>query len=71
MNVSLDQAIEIHAKVLKYRSGTGAPRVARKIARECAASGDHEGHGVWQRVAEVAETLLVVATAGGDPAKVH
>jgi hypothetical protein len=58
MNVSLDQAIEIHAKALRYRFGRQAPALAKEKAVNCSASGDHEGETVWLRVAAVAEALL-------------
>jgi hypothetical protein len=58
MRVSLKQAIEIHAEVLKYRFGHRAPELAREKALHCSASNDHEGHSVWLKVAEVAEALL-------------
>jgi hypothetical protein len=57
MNVSLDQAIEIHAKALKHRFGNRAPLLAREKAKHCAARGDDEGYVVWQRVAAVAGIL--------------
>ncbi len=57
MNVSLDQAIEIHARALKYRFSNRAALVAEEKAHHCAARGDDEGHVVWQRVATVAGTL--------------
>ena len=55
MNVSLNQAVEIHAKVLKRQFGDAAPHSA---ARHCLDRGDDEGHAVWLRVAAVAEMLL-------------
>jgi nucleotide-binding universal stress UspA family protein len=58
MEVSLDQAIEIHAKVLKYRSGRHAARKARERAEELARAGDHEGHLVWIRVEETVVALI-------------
>ncbi len=58
MEVSLDQAIEIHAKVLKRRDGRLAPGKAREIARQLASSGDQDGHRVWLRVGEMTEALL-------------
>jgi hypothetical protein len=61
LRVSLKQAIEIHAKVLKYRFAGRAPELAREKAQSCSASNDHEGHRVWLEVAEVAESLLRVA----------
>ena len=57
MNVSLNQAIEIHAKVLKYRFGNRAPLLAEEKAHHCAAQGDDEGRAVWLRVAAVAGML--------------
>jgi hypothetical protein len=57
MNVSLDQAIEIHAKALKHRFGNRATLLAEERARHCAARGDDEGCAVWLRVAAVAGTL--------------
>ena len=54
MNVSLDQAIEIHAKELKYRFGKRAALMAKEKAHHCAAQGDDEGHAVWLRVAALA-----------------
>jgi hypothetical protein len=56
--VSLKQAIEIHAKVLKYRFGRHAPEQARERARQCSAAKDDEGHRVWLEVAQVAESFL-------------
>ena len=57
MNVSLDQAIEIHAKALKHRFGSRAALLAKEKAHHCAARGDDEGRSVWQRVAAVAGML--------------
>jgi hypothetical protein len=57
MEMSLDQAIEIHAKVLKRRSGRLAANKAREIAQHFALVGDHEGYRVWLRVGEVADSL--------------
>ena len=57
MNVTLDQAIEIHAKALKHRFGSRASRLAQEKAHNCAARGDDEGRAVWLRVAAVAGIL--------------
>ena len=57
MNVSLTQAIEIHAKALKHRFGKRAPLLAEEKADYCAARGDDEGYAVWLRVASVAGGL--------------
>src|ERR1700722_17406628 len=61
LDVSLKQAIEIHAKALKYRFGRRAPELAREAALRCSISKDDEGHRVWLEVAEVAESLLRTA----------
>jgi len=58
LRVTLKQAIEIHARVLKYRCGRRAPELAREKAHHCSISNDHEGHLVWPEVTEVAESLL-------------
>ncbi len=57
MEVSLEQAIEIHAKVLKHIHGKKAPFDARKKANQLAAAGDQDGYRVWLRVSEAAEKL--------------
>jgi hypothetical protein len=46
MNVSLTQAIEIHAKALKHRFGKRAALLAEEKAHHCAAQGDDEGYAV-------------------------
>ncbi len=58
MEVSLDQAIEIHARAMKQRDGRHAPVKAREIARQLASAGDREGHQVWLKVGEITEALL-------------
>jgi hypothetical protein len=60
VNVSLNQAIEIHAKALAHRFGDRASLLAQEEAHDCSASGDNEGHTVWLRVAAVAEMILKV-----------
>ena len=62
LNVSLDQAICIHAKALMYRHGRAAPHQARLRGRDCSAKGDAEGHVVWEKVAAIAERLLAPQT---------
>jgi hypothetical protein len=57
MNVSLTQAIEIHAKALKHRFGNRAALLAEEKAHHCATQGDDEGRAVWLRVAAVAGML--------------
>jgi hypothetical protein len=65
MDVSLDQAIEIHARVLKRWHRDRAPREAHTRALECKTAGDVEGHHVWTRVAKTCEALGAVETARG------
>jgi hypothetical protein len=62
MNVSLNQAIEIHAKALKYRFGKRAVLLAEEKAHHCAARGDDEGYAVWHRVAAFAGMLPEVSS---------
>ncbi len=59
MPITLDQAIEIHAKALRYRHGAKAPRMAREKADQLATIGDREGFTVWLKVAELTEALPV------------
>lgn len=59
MHISLDQAIEIHAKALRYRHGAKASRMAREKADQLAKIGDREGFTVWLKVADMTEALLV------------
>ena len=63
MNVSLDQAIEIHARALRRRNGRQAPHQAREKARRCMETGDAEGQDVWLRVAKTADDLLAADRA--------
>ena len=57
MEVSLEQAIEIHAKVLNRIHGKRASSDARRRARQLAEAGDQDGYRVWMKVGEVAEML--------------
>jgi len=58
MNVSLEEAIEIHARALSRRLKSDAPANARERAELLRDKGDHEGHGIWLSVAEASERLL-------------
>ena len=71
MNVSLNQAIEIHAKVLAHRFGDRAPLLAREKAHHCSASGDDEGHAVWLRVPLLLKCSSRRRTDGINPSKTH
>jgi hypothetical protein len=64
MNVSLEQAIQIHAKALVSRHKHAAPAKAREHAGLLKANGDHEGHDVWLRVADAAEELAAFLLGG-------
>lgn len=57
MQVSLEQAIEIHAKVLNRIHGKMASSDARRKASQLAAAGDQDGYRVWMKVGEVADKL--------------
>jgi hypothetical protein len=59
VNISLDQAIEIHARVLMHRLNDKAPFCARRRAVALRQLGDDEGHAVWLSVSETAERLLI------------
>ena len=63
MNVSLDEAIGIHARALKSRSGKKSPLVARLRAHDLMAKGDAEGFRVWMQVGEQAAKLLAAQAA--------
>jgi hypothetical protein len=68
MNITLDQAVEMHAKALKYRAGVRAPAIARDRARRCVAAGDQGGYDIWQNVASQAEALLASDAAIAEAA---
>jgi hypothetical protein len=58
MNLSLEQAIEIHGKALKYRRGARAgAEAAIEHAKQCKSDGDEEGFEVWVRVSKAIERL--------------
>ncbi len=71
MSVSLNQAIRIHAKVLKRRNGQRAARIACERAHHFLKQGDVEGHRVWIAVAEVTKALLSAEAGGGHPKEPH
>ena len=51
MDVSLQQAIEIHARSMEFRFGSkSARRRACQKAMRCREGGDLEGFAVWMRV---------------------
>lgn len=58
MNISLEQAIEIHGKALKYRRGGQAgAKAAVDQAERCKANGDEEGFEVWLKVEKAIRQL--------------
>lgn len=57
MMITLDQAIEIHARVLIFRAGPTAVRRAQDTALSCKSRGDLFGHEVWMKVAATVEDL--------------
>ncbi len=63
MNISLEQAIEIHARALVTRFREGGPVTARRYAAARRDCGDLGGHDVWLAVALAAEQMLVPAVA--------
>ena len=58
MDISLDQAIHMHARALKGRAGENSPMLARLRAGDLRDKGDLEGFRVWTQVGEQAELLL-------------
>ena len=53
MNISLEQAIEIHAKALRVSHGRKAEHYARDRASACKHHDDPEGDHVWNKVADI------------------
>jgi hypothetical protein len=58
MDVSLEQAIHIHARVLVKKHRFSASDIAVNNANACSCSGDHEGYEVWMRVASATVMYL-------------
>jgi hypothetical protein len=57
MQISLDEAINIHGRALKSRLGVSAVPSSRERAARCRAKGDFEGETVWLRVVEAIQEL--------------
>ena len=53
MNITLEEAIEIHAKALRVSHGRKAEKYARERAASCRRQDDHEGDHVWNKVADI------------------
>ena len=64
MNVSLEQAIGIHARALKSRAGKKSPMLAQMRAQDLKAKGDLEGFRVWMLVCEHAAQLVAAESDG-------
>ncbi len=58
VNVSLTEAIEIHAQALARRYGCNASASAREHALRLKSSGDDEGHDIWVEVARSVDAIL-------------
>jgi hypothetical protein len=58
MQISLNEAIDIHVKVLKKRHGKAAIISSRQWAANCRALGDFEGEQVWLRVVAAIQQLF-------------
>jgi len=50
-----DEAVLIYARFLKARHGAAAGKLARRKASKLQDDGDHEGHKIWNAVADAAE----------------
>ena len=50
-----DEAVQLYARFLVARHGSGAVRHARRTAERLQAEGDHAGHAIWSRVADAVE----------------
>jgi hypothetical protein len=50
--VTQDEAIEMYARMFRARHGRAASKLARKTALSLESKGDHEGHDVWNEVAD-------------------
>jgi hypothetical protein len=66
MNISLEEAIEIHARALKTPHKHRAPHRAREHAHRLKMVNDHHGHDVWSQVAAVTERMLAEENPAHD-----
>jgi hypothetical protein len=71
MNVSLEQAIGIHARALKSRAGKKSPQLAKLRAHDLKAKGDLEGFRVWMLVGEHAAQLIAAEVEAVEKALGH
>ena len=57
MTISLDQAIEIHAKSAISLGGKRAEKSTRERADHCKTRGDTDGYETWTKVADTIRSL--------------
>ena len=57
MTISLDQAIEIHAKSAISLGGKRAEKSTRERADHCKSRGDADGYETWTKVADTIRSL--------------
>lgn len=69
MDITLEQAIEIHARALVAQFRVRAPVAARRYAAARHAVGDIEGYDVWHGVAVFAEQMLGLSQAEARAAR--
>src|SRR5262249_59562812 len=50
-----DEAVLLYAHFLKVRHGAAASKLARKKASKLQDDGDHEGHKIWNAVADAVD----------------
>ena len=71
MEIDLDEAIRIHARVSRARYGRSAKQRALKTAQHLRRKGDEAGAAVWERLAaEIEQTrserhLSIINASGG------
>ena len=68
MHISLDEAIDMHSRVMTGRMGEAAVRASLERAVHCRTMGDFEGERVWLRVGDCARRRLRKDERGaGEP----
>ena len=50
-----DEAVLMYARFLRARHGAAAGKLARKKASKLEGDGDHEGHKIWNAVADAVD----------------
>ena len=58
MNITLDEAIKMYARVCQARYGENASAKVKATARQLEKKGDLEGHRVWNQVARELDNAL-------------